>query len=252
MAVATELVISYALECMHIYGCICMTVCACGCLDQRSLFVLVLCSLFFVLTIVLIQKYVITSLCCCYIKCNCIIAKAAAHNTRLLISTATGENDQLEVCFCTLLVDTTSSSRVRLPVSRSHYLFSDLVSVQPSSSSSRWKSMVDASSSTVAQSEDLEHTSGNDLLEDDEGLSTSEIWWMEQYDFLESRGYRLRPRYRPGWIPSWHTNGKPNYLCEDSAFSLVGRSHLHHVMSLTNYRLHTCLMLSGLRIINPL
>jgi hypothetical protein len=82
--------------------------------------------------------------------------------------------------------------------------------------------MADVSSSTEAQSENLEHTSGNDSLPYDEVLKPSETWWMEQYDFLESRGYRLRPRYRPGWTPSWRTNGKPKYLCEDSAFNLVG------------------------------
>ncbi|KAH8988761.1 kinase-like domain-containing protein [Lactarius hatsudake] len=30
-----------------------------------------------------------------------------------------------------------------------------------------------------------------------------EIWWVEQQEALERAGYMLRPRYRPGWKPSW-------------------------------------------------
>ncbi|KAG8897436.1 hypothetical protein FRB99_008153 [Tulasnella sp. 403] len=34
-------------------------------------------------------------------------------------------------------------------------------------------------------------------------LLPSEILWAERYDFLLAKGYRLRPRYRPGWKASW-------------------------------------------------
>jgi hypothetical protein len=57
-----------------------------------------------------------------------------------------------------------------------------------------------------------ESASLKDMFEE---LSLSEMWWMEQYDFLEGRGYRLRPRYRPGWKPSWHTSGLQPHKCED-------------------------------------
>ncbi|EKM49303.1 uncharacterized protein PHACADRAFT_131824 [Phanerochaete carnosa HHB-10118-sp] len=48
-------------------------------------------------------------------------------------------------------------------------------------------------------------------------LTTSEREWARKQPFLESRGYLLRSRYRPGWIPSWR---KPNFVgrknrCED-------------------------------------
>ncbi|PSR72481.1 hypothetical protein PHLCEN_2v11648 [Hermanssonia centrifuga] len=30
-----------------------------------------------------------------------------------------------------------------------------------------------------------------------------EVRWRDRQRFLESKGYMLRPRYRPGWVPSW-------------------------------------------------
>ena len=34
-------------------------------------------------------------------------------------------------------------------------------------------------------------------------LSAIEVQWRDLSDFLESKGYVLRPRYRKGWTPSW-------------------------------------------------
>ena len=34
-------------------------------------------------------------------------------------------------------------------------------------------------------------------------LNESEKWWRDRYNMLERRGYRLLPRYSPGWKPSW-------------------------------------------------
>lgn len=34
-------------------------------------------------------------------------------------------------------------------------------------------------------------------------LGGLECWWRDRYDWLAERGYMLRPRYRPGWKPSW-------------------------------------------------
>lgn len=51
-----------------------------------------------------------------------------------------------------------------------------------------------------------------------------EVFWRERYDYLQSRGYLLRPRFRPGWTPSWlGTNHNPHY-CEDSICSMVRRT----------------------------
>lgn len=34
-------------------------------------------------------------------------------------------------------------------------------------------------------------------------LSAHEVKWRDRQPFLESKGYMLRPRLRPGWTPSW-------------------------------------------------
>ncbi len=33
-----------------------------------------------------------------------------------------------------------------------------------------------------------------------------EARWRDKQEFLASKGYMLRPRYRPGWKPSWETD----------------------------------------------
>jgi len=35
------------------------------------------------------------------------------------------------------------------------------------------------------------------------GINESEKWWVERQQALERAGYMLRPRFRPGWQPSW-------------------------------------------------
>lgn len=46
-------------------------------------------------------------------------------------------------------------------------------------------------------------------------LNDIEKYWHDKQPFLERRGYALRPRLRPGWTPSWFTNGKMPQRCED-------------------------------------
>ncbi|TBU31671.1 kinase-like domain-containing protein [Dichomitus squalens] len=41
-------------------------------------------------------------------------------------------------------------------------------------------------------------------------LSLTEIWWRDHQVWLQERGYMLRPRYRPDWIPSW-ASGKGKF-----------------------------------------
>ncbi|KAJ7487217.1 hypothetical protein B0H11DRAFT_1721285 [Mycena galericulata] len=47
--------------------------------------------------------------------------------------------------------------------------------------------------------------------------------WARYQPFLESHGYMLRPRYRPGWVPEMLDPGKEPYKVEDAmpAFGLV-------------------------------
>lgn len=52
-------------------------------------------------------------------------------------------------------------------------------------------------------------------------LGDWEHFWVDLQPFLFSRGYRLRPRYDPDWIPSWHTSKKWPHDCEDSIDSQV-------------------------------
>lgn len=52
-------------------------------------------------------------------------------------------------------------------------------------------------------------------------LLPHETFWRERYLFLESKRYKLRPRFNPAWKPSWlGTNRDPDF-CEDSVISMV-------------------------------
>ena len=53
-------------------------------------------------------------------------------------------------------------------------------------------------------------------------LFNSELWWRDHYRELESRGYKLRPRYRPDWEPSWKQSGVDFFRVEDGQPTLVG------------------------------
>ncbi|KAG2110348.1 uncharacterized protein F5147DRAFT_690259 [Suillus discolor] len=46
-------------------------------------------------------------------------------------------------------------------------------------------------------------------------LSEFEIWWRDHYDFLKDKGYKLRSRYSPDWVPSWTNTKKVGIECED-------------------------------------
>lgn len=60
-----------------------------------------------------------------------------------------------------------------------------------------------------------------------------EIRWRDRYEDLERKGYRLRPRYRREWKPSWiGTNIDPDF-CEDSVYLLVSRSAFRWSFPLT-------------------
>ncbi|KAI9428515.1 hypothetical protein H4582DRAFT_676776 [Lactarius indigo] len=48
-------------------------------------------------------------------------------------------------------------------------------------------------------------------------LSSQEVKWRDRQLFLESKGYMLRPRLRPGWEPSWISTGRHYEFFEDSA-----------------------------------
>ena len=55
-------------------------------------------------------------------------------------------------------------------------------------------------------------------------LDSVEVVWRDRQEYLESRGYLLRPRYKPGWTASWKLDPtiKPNYAL-DFPQTYVGR-----------------------------
>ncbi|KAI0045022.1 hypothetical protein FA95DRAFT_1496145 [Auriscalpium vulgare] len=59
-------------------------------------------------------------------------------------------------------------------------------------------------------------TEGPEGTADNSTLLLHEFPWLGRQPFLESKGYMLRPRLRPGWTPSWISNGKDPALCEDN------------------------------------
>ena len=53
-------------------------------------------------------------------------------------------------------------------------------------------------------------------------LHELEIRWRDRHDFFLSHGYSLRPRFRPGWRPSWWIDRSINVLhAEDHLFNIV-------------------------------
>lgn len=47
-------------------------------------------------------------------------------------------------------------------------------------------------------------------------LTPAEAWWRDHQAWLAEKGYMLRPRYRPGWMPSWKAHPKKRrWDCED-------------------------------------
>ncbi|KAG8920047.1 hypothetical protein FRC01_000951 [Tulasnella sp. 417] len=60
---------------------------------------------------------------------------------------------------------------------------------------------------------------GRETVTGPERLAEFELPWLARYEFLKERGYLLRPRYRPGWVPSWITDPSLRPIfCEDWFF----------------------------------
>ncbi len=47
-------------------------------------------------------------------------------------------------------------------------------------------------------------------------LHPVEIWWRDRTELWADHGYELRPRLRPGWVPSWLGTDLNPLFCEDS------------------------------------
>ncbi|KAK0188125.1 hypothetical protein F5146DRAFT_742893 [Armillaria mellea] len=46
-------------------------------------------------------------------------------------------------------------------------------------------------------------------------LLPGETFWRDHSGWLKECGYELRPRFQPGWVPSWEGTKKDPYFCED-------------------------------------
>lgn len=57
--------------------------------------------------------------------------------------------------------------------------------------------------------------------EDDRLVNPMECFWRDYQPWLEERGYILRPRYSPDWVPSWKGTKKPFYHFEDGHYKPV-------------------------------
>jgi len=57
-------------------------------------------------------------------------------------------------------------------------------------------------------------------------LGKHEEWWVERQQALEQAGYMLRPRYRPGWKPSWAGTNKFYLDFEDGQPLIVSVNHV--------------------------
>jgi len=66
-------------------------------------------------------------------------------------------------------------------------------------------------------------------------LDEGETWWVERQEALEVAGYMLRPRYRPGWIPSWRGTNKFYRHFEDGQNILVSTFYTFLVSVSTNF-----------------
>ena len=72
----------------------------------------------------------------------------------------------------------------------------------------------------------LEHAVFGDMSTNKDGqLTEPELWWSQHYHWLKDSGYLLRPRYAPGWTPSWQNNKESWILCEDGCVAPVGTAH---------------------------
>ncbi|KAF8682413.1 Protein kinase domain [Rhizoctonia solani] len=60
----------------------------------------------------------------------------------------------------------------------------------------------------------------DDILSSVDKRSGAEERWVSFQPYLLSKGYRLRPRYHPHWVPSWKASGLRASSCEDSIDSM--------------------------------
>ena len=66
----------------------------------------------------------------------------------------------------------------------------------------------------------------NDEVRNEDERNEDELWWVNYHDWLAGLGYQLRPRYAPGWTPSWVGSKKRKYDAEDG----IQSQNSHRIM----------------------
>ncbi|KAH9938692.1 uncharacterized protein B0H18DRAFT_968369 [Fomitopsis serialis] len=61
-----------------------------------------------------------------------------------------------------------------------------------------------------------------------------ELYWVDRYDFLERRGYRLRARYRPGWVPPSRDSSHHDRLESEDTSPMYAREHIMGAIRLSD------------------
>ena len=63
---------------------------------------------------------------------------------------------------------------------------------------------------------------------DHRSLLAHEQFWLDHQVWLAGKGYMLRPRYRPGWKPSWEEGNRDAWMhYEDGIAAPVCRSNFN-------------------------
>ncbi|RDX53006.1 hypothetical protein OH76DRAFT_62200 [Lentinus brumalis] len=69
-------------------------------------------------------------------------------------------------------------------------------------------------------------------------LRSYETYWVGKQELFVSKGYTLRPRYRPGWVPSWRQDSSISVINADDRHSVPpGRHHLMDARRLSDGKL---------------
>lgn len=80
-----------------------------------------------------------------------------------------------------------------------------------------------------------------------DSLSEGEIWWRDHYKWLDERGYQLRPRLTPGWVPSWLGKDVWPRFCEDFETHIVTLFILSTSISITSHSTQNPLVQDAVR-----
>ncbi|EIN06243.1 hypothetical protein PUNSTDRAFT_72931 [Punctularia strigosozonata HHB-11173 SS5] len=52
-------------------------------------------------------------------------------------------------------------------------------------------------------------------------LYSGEIFWRDHYEWLNNLGYKLRDRYRPGWVPSWRDKSNVTWYEQEDSYPFL-------------------------------